>query len=133
MQVEGFARHKIGGCFKEDEERIFAVIDIVNREVQAGFEAFPFHDVPIQRQVEPVVRVEPIGIARAILGDERAGEEIVADRDGHRVAGSEHPDCGSRQFLGNDVVTQIDGDIVAAVILCIEHLAVVQIGGTCAG
>ena len=68
-------------CFKEDEERILSIINIVNREVEAGLEPFFLHDGPVEGEVETVVRLETVGVAVAVLGGEGAADEVVADGD----------------------------------------------------
>ena len=122
---------EIGLRFKENEEGIFAVIDVIHREIETGFEMFAFANVPIEGKIESMVRGQPVRVAVAVLGDDGARQKIVTHRDGHRIAGREHPYRRDIQLVGQNVVTEIDGDIMPTVVLGIEGLSAVKVISPC--
>ena len=85
-EIHSFGIH-IGVRLQENEEGVFAIIDVINGKVQSGFKAFGLFDGPVHGNVETVVGRHPISVALAEFGDVRAHVEVVPDRDGHRVAG----------------------------------------------
>lgn len=100
LHVETLPLLVIGLGFKENEEGVFAVIDVIHREIEAGLEMFAFANVPVDGKVEAMVRRQPIGVAVAVLGDDGAGQKVVAHWNRHRIARREHPYRRDVQLVG---------------------------------
>ena len=116
---------KIHICFIKDKEGIFLVIEVVNREVEAGFKMFSFNDIPVYRNIQTMVWGHSVSISIAVFRDHVAIEEIITHRNRHGVAAGKNPNCRDGKFIANHLEIQIDGHIVAAVIFCPKPLLII--------